>query len=593
MRGTLIPIPVHSERRASRGVFCIFLVLLCCLFPLGCRKHAQVTIGSGADSIDQGIVVHTGNIQVARYVLRPHSPAQVTIEFGPTTGYGLKTWTVPASPNHAADILVAGMRGGMVCHMRAIVRFPDGTVVQDTDHTFRTDSHFRKLMPRLTVQQFGTPQPGVELLDRTIVTYQAIVTDLQGHVLWAYRYPDFQSIRVVLLHHYEYAAYLQLHEWIQWVRHLVGARVTGKPVLWDPRLWRREAPNDLFSIMINPVKLLPNGNFIAVIGPVSSALIDSPNGAPPPHTTIALREFNLADETVQNLTMSRLNRRLHAIGYKGPTIEMVHHDVTLLPDGHFIVIANGTRDYTNLPGYPGTMRVIGDILIELDPSFNPVWSWSEFDHLDVNHHPLGLPDWTHTNAVLYTKDDGDLLVSMRAQHWVIKIDFQNGKGTGKVLWRLGPGGDFRLIGGQAPGDWHYGQHGPAFFGEREAGVFDLGVMDNGFGRTMPNGKVCGMKGGLGCYSAAVIYRIDEKAKTATIIFRRAFPPGEYSWWGGNVQNLPNGDIGVDLCSVGSTNTDIYDLTRSTNPQVVWHMHLNDSTAYRATRLGSLYPGVQW
>lgn len=545
------------------------------------------------DSIDRGIVLHTGNILVARYVIRPHSAAQVTIEFGPTTAYGQRTWTVPASPDHAADILVAGMRGGMTYHMRALVRFPDGRVVEDADHTFHTDKYPRRLMPRITVQQFGTPQPGVELLDRTNVTYQAIVTDLEGHVLWAYRYPDYQSTRDVLMHHYEYAAYLQVQEWIHWVRHLFGAKTAGHPMLWDHSLWRGVRPDQISPSLINPIKLLPNGNFVAVIGLVSTALVDSPNGAPPPRTTMALREFNLADQTVQNLSMSELNRRLGSIGYKGPTIEMLHHEVTLLPDGHFIVVGNGTRNYSNLPGRPGKTRVVGDILIELDQNFNPVWTWSEFDHLNIDHHPTDFPDWTHTNAVVYTKDDGNLLVSMRTQNWIIKIDFRNGKGTGKILWRLGDGGDFQLIGGQAPSDWHYGQHGPAIFGDRDAGVFDLGVMDNGYGRTAPDGKMCGIKSSPGCYSAAVIYRIDEKARTATIIFRKVFPPAQYSFFGGNVQNLANGDIAVDLCSVAGSNTDIYDLTKSKNPQVVWHMHLTDSTAYRATRLPSLYPGVQW
>ncbi len=587
------PIPVDSERRAACGVFCVLTALLCCLIPAGCGRSGPVTIGSGMDSIDRGIVLHTGNILVARYVIRPHSAAQVTIEFGPTTAYGQRTWTVPASPDHAADILVAGMRGGMTYHMRALVRFPDGRVVEDADHTFHTDKYPRRLMPRITVQQFGTPQPGVELLDRTNVTYQAIVTDLEGHVLWAYRYPDYQSTRDVLMHHYEYAAYLQVQEWIHWVRHLFGAKTAGHPMLWDHSLWRGVRPDQISPSLINPIKLLPNGNFVAVIGLVSTALVDSPNGAPPPRTTMALREFNLADQTVQNLSMSELNRRLGSIGYKGPTIEMLHHEVTLLPDGHFIVVGNGTRNYSNLPGRPGKTRVVGDILIELDQNFNPVWTWSEFDHLNIDHHPTDFPDWTHTNAVVYTKDDGNLLVSMRTQNWIIKIDFRNGKGTGKILWRLGDGGDFQLIGGQAPSDWHYGQHGPAIFGDRDAGVFDLGVMDNGYGRTAPDGKMCGIKSSPGCYSAAVIYRIDEKARTATIIFRKVFPPAQYSFFGGNVQNLANGDIAVDLCSVAGSNTDIYDLTKSKNPQVVWHMHLTDSTAYRATRLPSLYPGVQW
>lgn len=588
----LISIPVHSVRRAPRGIFFASIALLCGLLPAGCRRHAPVTIGTGADSISQGMVVRTSNVQVARYVLRPQSAAQVSIEFGPTTTYGLKTWTVQASPDHPANVLVAGMRGQTLYHMRAVVRFADGAVLQDTDHTFRTGSYSRKLMPRIAVQQFGTPQPGVELLDRTNVTYQAIGTDLQGNVLWAYRYRDYQSTQRVLMHHYEFAAYLQMREWLRWIRHLFGAKVTGSRALWDSSLWRHVRPDQISPTLINPIQQLPNGNFIAVIGLVSTAIVDSPNGAPPPHTTAALREFNLADETVRNLTMPELNQRLRAIGYNGPAIELLHHEVTQLPNGHFIVVGNGTRNYTNLPGYPGATRVAGDILIELDQNFHPVWTWSEFDHLDIDHHPTDFPDWTHTNAVLYSKGDGDLLVSMRTQNWIIKIDYQNGKGTGNILWRLGPGGDFRLIGGQAPADWHYGQHGPAFFSDNEAGIFDLGVMDNGYGRTTPDGKMCGIKGAPGCYSAAVIYRIDEKAKTATILFRKVFPDEQYSFFGGNVQNLPDGNIGVDLCSVGGSNTDIYDLTRP-NPQVVWHMHLTDSTAYRATRLGSLYPGVQW
>ena len=419
------------------------------------------------------------------------------------------------------------------------------------------------------------------------------MTDLDGHVLWAYRYSDYQSLRRVKFHRSRHALWLTLVGWSNWIRQHLGLHPAGRAFLWDSSMWKYLPPDHLSPTMINPIKQLPNGNFLMIIGMVPGYLADSPDALPPPDTTLVLREVNLAGETVRNLTVGELDRRLRAIHYSGPELEVFHHDIALLPNGNFIVIAAATRNYTNLPGRPGNTRVVGDILVELDQNFNPVWTWSEFDHLDVNHHPIDFPDWTHTNAVVYTKDDGNLLVSMRTQHWVIKIDFRNGKGTGKILWRLGPGGDFRLIGGQAPTDWQYGQHDPVIFGDRDAGVFDLGLMDNGYGRIMPDGRECGTRGAPACYSAAVIYRIDESAKTATIIFRKVFPASQYSFWGGSVQDLADGDIEVDLCSVDLRNTDIYDLTETADAKPVWHMRLEDATAYRVKRLGSLYPGVEW
>lgn len=556
----------------------------------GCRPSPTI-IGHGADSFTAA-VKESRNPQVARYTVRPRSAAQVTIEFGPTTAYGLKTWTVAASPDQPATILVAGMRARTRYHLRAMVRFADGTEVDDADRTFRTGHYKRSMIPPISVQTFGTPQPGVELLNPSIRSwYEAVVTDLQGNVLWAYNYSDRESGFDVQAHRYRHAAWLTLVNWGRWVEHLFGANLPVHPKLWDSAMWKPVPPERRFATIINPIKLMPNGNFLMVIGLASHALLDSPDGAPPPDTTIALREVNLAGKTVRNLNMKELNRALKAIGYRGPTLEMVHHDVAILPNGHMIVIANGTRDYQNLPRYPGTTRVVGDVLVDLDPNFHPVWTWSDFDHLDVNHHPIDFPDWTHTNAVVYTKDDGNLIVSMRAQHEVIKIDYDNGKGSGRILWRLGLYGDLRLIGGTAPTDWNYGQHDPVIVGNSDAGVFDLAMMDNGYGRITPAG-MCGTKNTPACYSTALVFRIDEKAKTATIVFRDKFPPQQYSIWGGSVQPLANGDLEIDLCNVGH-DSDVYDVTETANPQTVWHMHVSETNLYRTERLGSLYPGVQW
>ncbi len=174
----------------------------------------------------------------------------------------------------------------------------------------------------------------------------------------------------------------------------------------------------------------------------------------------------------------------------------------------------------------------------------------------------------------------------------MKIDYRNGQGRGKILWTLGKDGDLRLIDGQAPQDWNYGQHNPQIFSDRDAGIFDLGMMDNGYGRILADGRCCETKGEGPCYTTVPIYRIDEVAKTATLVFHQVFPPKQYSYWGGAVQWLPNGNVQIDLCNQGD-DSDVWEVTRAVHPQTVWHMHVAGTNDYRAERLGSLYPGVTW
>ena len=100
-------------------------------------------------------------------------------------------------------------------------------------------------------------------------------------------------------------------------------------------------------------------------------------------------------------------------------------------------------------------------MIDLDTSLKPVWFWAELDHLDVSRAPVGYPDWTHSNAVVYVPGDGNLLVSSRHQSWIMKIDYNDGAGSGNVIWRLGYQGDFTLMNGTEPQDWFYGQHQPS------------------------------------------------------------------------------------------------------------------------------------
>jgi hypothetical protein len=68
-------------------------------------------------------------------------------------------------------------------------------------------------------------------------------------------------------------------------------------------------------------------------------------------------------------------------------------------------------------------------------------------------------DCLHINAVSYSPADGNLIVCVRHQGWVLKINYHNGKGDGHIIWRLGQGGDF-TINSTDPNPWFYHQHDP-------------------------------------------------------------------------------------------------------------------------------------
>jgi len=489
-----------------------------------------------------GQVAPTINPQVALYTISPPAAANVSVQFGTDTTYGLMTWQQPAAGAGLASLFVAGMRASTAYHMRAIVQFANGAQFADADHVFTTGALPANQLPQWTVTTTAgmTPQPGVEMLDLAVdgPATQVAVTDLAGNVIWTYTY-------------------------------------VGSPV-----------------DTVQPIKPLPNGHFLVVISAASSIYID--NGTVPPGTINVAREIDLVGNTIREISASTLNTELTAAGYN-VVINGMHHDIEPLPNGHWIAIASTTKQFTDLPGYPGTIAVQGDVLIDLDTNLNPVWVWNTFDHLDVTRHPISFPDWTHSNAVLYSPDDGDLLLSMRNQSWILKIDYNNGTGAGDIVWRLGEGGDFTLQNGTDPTDWFTAQHKPSFVTSKTSGVYSLAVFDDGDNRTFPAGVTCGASGAPPClYSAVPILQLDETAKTATLVFDDRLTP-LYSFFGGNAEVLANGNVEADACAISTSPPagTILEVTQTATPQVVWQMNVPTSYVYRGFRMPSLYPGVQW
>src|SRR5262249_22448651 len=156
---------------------------------------------------------------------------------------------------------------------------------------------------------------------------------------------------------------------------------------------------------------------------------------------------------------------------------------------------------------------------------------------DVTRQSLAFPDWTHSNAVVYDPNDGNLMISMRNQSWLLKVDYANGLGTGDLVWKLGYQGDF-AIANNDPSQWFYASHFPSII-SRLGSQLTFAYFDNGNNRVLDNnGDACVQFQSPPCYSRATVFQIDEAAKTAQVNWQ--FQPNVFSFWGGSINQLENG-----------------------------------------------------
>jgi hypothetical protein len=296
-----------------------------------------------------------------------------------------------------------------------------------------------------------------------------------------------------------------------------------------------------------------------------------------------LREIDLAGNPVRETNLAEVNAQLAALGFE--TIYGFHHDVQRLPNGATVVPAFIERTI-NINGTP--TNYAADMIVVLDKNFQVSWAWDPFDHLDVHRGPFlpnpgepppsvpNLPavEWLHTNAVSWSPADQNLVVSMRYQNWVVKIDYANGTGDGHVIWRLGQGGDF-TVNSTDPNPWFSHQHDAHYIDNSTLILFDNG---NGRRASDPTAN-----------SRGQVWKLDETTMTATLVVNVDL--GNYSPMFGAAERLSNGDYSFTSGAQG-TAPNLFGQTIEVRPDgsKAYVLQVN-KTEYRSFRIRTLYEGV--
>jgi len=200
------------------------------------------------------------------------------------------------------------------------------------------------------------------------------------------------------------------------------------------------------------------------------------------------------------------------------------HEFNILPNGHVLFLCQDREpvDMSKIvSGGDPSAFVMGFAIQELDKNKNLVFQWRSFDHFQITDatqedFTQNLIDYVHPNTV-ELDTDGNILLSSRHMDEITKIDHT----TGNIIWRWG------------------GKHNQFTFLNdtiRFSHQHTIRRTISGTYVLFDNGNFR-----IPAFSRVVEYALDEKAKTATLVWQYRHTPDIFSIAMGSVQRLPNGN----------------------------------------------------
>jgi hypothetical protein len=214
------------------------------------------------------------------------------------------------------------------------------------------------------------------------------------------------------------------------------------------------------------------------------------------------------------------------------------HELQVSPEGNYVIIAD-EYELVNMSKLikegDSAAAVMIPVIQEFDKDKNLVFEWRSIDHfsvLDATHENMlaASIDYCHANAVEFDADS-NILLSSRHMDEITKISHKDGS----IIWRLGgKNNQFTFLDDTIPLSHQHDIRRTA------AGTYTM--YDNGNFRSSPLS-----------YSRGVEYDLDQKNKTAHLVWQYRRIPDGFGSAMGSVQRLPNGNtlIGWGSCPVAS------------------------------------------
>jgi arylsulfate sulfotransferase len=469
------------------------------------------------------VVNTTNNPLVALYSAPPCGTGSIYVVFGinPSTESGWQqTNTLTCSATLSSNFYVGGMMANTTYSMQQVVT-NGSTVTQGPMLTFTTGS-VSQALPTLNLAVDPTSQ--TSLADRVLLHGMLntqnlsinvpFATNLAGNVIWYYN--GFSAVQ------------------------------------------------NVFYYLTRPVA---GGTFLIL---ASEGKADD-----------ILAEIDMAGNIIRQTDLLRIDAQLAALGDE--EVVALHHEAIRFPNGQTLVLGMIERPTSN------GGAILGDMIIALDQNFQVKWTWDAFNYLSTSRGPvLGETceinygafcpasdpyaiDWLHSNSLGYTPDH-NLILSMRDQDWVVKINYQDGTGLGNIIWTLGAGGSF-IMQSNLPYPWFSHQHDVQWVNTT---TNEITLFDNGNTRCVYEGSPCDSRG--------QVLQINESTMTASLVFSGDL--GVFADSLGSAQLLTNGDYHFGPGYIEPALTSAAMEVNSSNT-VEYNMQI-DATEYRTFRLWSLY-----
>ena len=229
--------------------------------------------------------------------------------------------------------------------------------------------------------------------------------------------------------------------------------------------------------------------------------------------------------------------------------QIIHHDVLMDKRGYIHTLYRPRKivDMAEFGGF-GTDTLGGDGILVLDTTGREIQKWNVWDHWDLKKDPYVKRfayDRFHMNSLTFDKDS-NYLVSVAVEDQVWKINSK----TGKIMWKFGKNGDFKMD----TTSWFSFQHSINVNPRGELMLFDNSLIRK--------------------ESRGISFVLDTATMTATTRIIAPLPKSKYTSRMGSSYLLSNGNLLQTSAKTGTV------MVTTETGKILWELHAS-YVPYRA------------